>query len=304
MGGPSHLGEVEVFLRNMFKDPYILPIKNSLMRKFVGSMIVKKRLEKAKQNYRAIGGKSPMVGYTFSLCQKLQEKNPKRFYSYAMRYTPPFTDMALKEMQQKGIQKIYLFSMYPQYSTTTTLSSFSEVYRCLKELNYKPIIEVIDRYFDHSIYHKNMLQDIFETLNGRDSKDFILIFSAHSLPKSIIDSGDPYEQECQKTFESMKNLLKQNNIFFKDIFLSYQSKVGKMEWIGPSTKSMIEKYANEKLLLYPLGFNIDNSETIFEIDIEYREIAKKMGNEIFLLCPCFNDSDHFVDFILDFIEGR
>lgn len=304
MGGPSHLGEVEVFLRNMFKDPYILPIKNSLIRKFVGSMIVKKRLEKAKQNYRAIGGRSPMVGYTFSLCQKLQEKNPERFYSYTMRYTPPFTDMALKEMQQKGIEKIYLFSMYPQYSSTTTLSSFSEVHRCLRELNYKPVIEIIERYYDNAFYHKSMLNSILKTINDLDSRDFILIFSAHSLPQNIIDSGDPYQQECEKTFEYMKELLKENNLIFKDVLLSYQSRIGKMKWIGPSTQSLIEEHAKENLLLYPLGFTIDNSETAFEINIEYRQLAKALGNKIFLVSPCFNDSEDFVDFILNLIGEK
>ncbi len=301
MGGPSNLMEVEVFLKNMFKDPYILPIKNSFMRRFVGNMIVKRRLDKALQNYRAIGGKSPMVEYTFSLCQKLAQKKPKCFFSYAMRYTPPFSEMALQEMQQKGIEKIYLFSMYPQYSTTTTLSSFTEVYQCLQKLNYKPTIEVVDRYCEHPLYHQLMLNLILETLKEKKAQEYVLIFSAHSLPQSIIDSGDIYQKECEKTFDFIKKLLSEREIFFKDVVLSYQSKIGRMKWIGPSTADVIKKYAKEKLLVFPLGFNIDNSETMYEIDIEYQELAKSFGNKEFLRSPCFNDGDNFADFILQLI---
>lgn len=298
MGGPSHLGEVEVFLKNMFKDPYILRIKNSFLRKIIGNMIVKKRLSKALENYRAIGGRSPIVGHTFSLCQKLSQKRPDCFFSYAMRYAPPFTEMALQEMQQKGIEKVYLFSMYPQYSSTTTLSSFSEVYESLQRLNYRPHIEVIERYYDYPPYHQLMLDLILKTLGKNEAQDYSLIFSAHSLPKSIIDSGDVYQEECEKTFEFIKELFVKEGISFKRVILSYQSKIGKIEWIGPSTEDMIKKYASEKLLIFPLGFNIDNSETVFEIDIEYQRLAKKLGNKEFLRSPCFNDSDNFAELIL------
>ena len=302
MGGPSHLSEVEVFLKNMFKDPHILPVKSALMRKFLGSMIVKKRLEKAKANYRAIGGKSPMIEHTFALCQKLQAMDKERFYSYAMRYTPPFTHMALEEMRQKGIQKLHLFSMYPQYSSTTTLSSFSEVHRALKEMDYRPVIEVVERYYDDARYHALMADEIVRSLGDRHPEDFVLVFSAHSLPQSIIDRGDPYERECEATFGAMKQALAARGMVFKDIVLSYQSRLGRMQWIGPSTKSVIERFGGQKLIVYPLGFTIDNSETIFEIDIEYRELARSVGIEEFVLCPCFNDHDDFAQLILEYVR--
>lgn len=302
MGGPSHLNEVEVFLKNMFNDPCILPIKNSLMRKFVGYTIVKKRLEIAKNNYRAIGGKSPIVELTFSLCQKLQERDSSRFYSYAMRYAPPYTEMALREMQEKGITKIHLFSMYPQYSTTTTLSSFAEVNRCLKKLNYKPTITFTERYFDSKAYHQVVANQIIQSLQSKNPKDYILIFSAHSLPQSVIDKGDPYQKECEASVEGISKLLKNQGYLFENTILAYQSKVGKMQWIGPSTDTIIQQNKNKKMIIYPLSFTIDNSETIFEIDKEYRDLAHKNQVQDFIACPCLNDSNEFVEMILSFLE--
>ena len=302
MGGPNHLGEVEIFLKNMFLDPYILPIKSNFLRKIVGNIIVKKRIETAKDIYRSIGGKSPMVELTFSLVKKLQKKDPNRFYSYAMRYTPPYVDLALEEMKQKGIQKIYLFSMYPQYSSATTLSSFSDVYRALKQMDYQPVVEIIDRYYDKPDYHHMMINSILRMLGDQKSDDYVLIFSAHSLPESFVKNGDPYQKECEECLELVKKELEKREIYFKDIILSYQSKLGPVKWIGPSTKSVIQSSNYKKIIVCPFGFTIDNSETIYEINIEYRKLASDRGIRDFIFCPCGNDSDDFVDFILSLID--
>ncbi|SQH70905.1 ferrochelatase [Helicobacter mustelae] len=302
MGGPSHLSEVEVFLRNMFNDPYILSIKNPLIRKFVGYNIIKKRLEIAKDNYRAIGGKSPMVELSFALCQNLSQKDPENFYSYAMRYAPPYTEMALQEMQQKNIQKIHLFSMYPQYSTTTTLSSFKEVEKCLKKLNYKPVIHFTERYYNAPTYLKAIAQSIIENLGKKNARDYTLLFSAHSLPQSIIDRGDPYQKECEASLQGICKELEKREIFFENVLLGYQSRVGKMEWIGPSTKDLISQHKDKNLIIYPLSFTIDNSETLFELDIQYRELAEQIGVRDFILCPCLNASDAMAEIILHFLK--
>ncbi|WP_269843760.1 ferrochelatase [Helicobacter anatolicus] len=304
MGGPSHLSEVKVFLKNMFNDPYILPIKNALIRKFVGYNIIRKRLEYAKNNYRAIGGKSPMVELTFLLCQKLQKKDPERFYSYAMRYAPPYTENALQEMQQKGITSIHLFSMYPQYSTTTTLSSFDAVQKALKKLNYKPKITFTERYFDNVFYLQTITQQIIQAIANKNPSEYTLILSAHSLPQSTIDKGDPYQKECEESLLGIKKILEEKNIIFQNIILAYQSKIGKMQWIGPSTESIIKQSRDKKLLIYPLSFTIDNSETSYEIHIEYKELAQKVGVLDFIACPCLNDSELFVELILNLTKRQ
>lgn len=302
MGGPNHLSEVEVFLKNMFADPYILTLKSAFMRKILGGIIVKKRLEAAKNNYRAIGGKSPITPLTFSLTKKLQELDLDRFYSYAMRYTPPYATLALEEMRQKGIEKIHLFSMYPQYSSATTLSSFVDVRSALQKLDYSPKIRVIERYHDHPGYIKMCANLVIETLGNRDASDFVLVFSAHSLPESFIKNNDPYQRECQESLELLKTEFQNRGIEFKDILLSYQSKIGPVKWIGPSTKEILSSLKGQDVLISPLGFSIDNSETIYEIDIEYRELAKQIGIGEFLLCPCPNDSSEFARLILELLK--
>ncbi len=302
MGGPNHLSEVEIFLKNMFADPYILTLKSALMRKLLGGIIVKKRLEAAKNNYRAIGGKSPITPLTFSLTKKLQELDLDRFYSYAMRYTPPYATLALEEMRQKGIEKIHLFSMYPQYSSATTLSSFVDVKNALKKLDYSPKIRVIERYHNHLSYIKMCADIVLQRLEDRNANDFVLVFSAHSLPESFIKNNDPYQRECEESLELLKLEFKNRDIRFKNIFLSYQSKIGPVKWIGPSTKEILSSLKGENVVISPLGFSIDNSETIYEIDIEYRELAKKVGIGEFLLCPCPNDSLEFARLILELLK--
>lgn len=304
MGGPSSLYEVDTFLKNMFNDPCILSIKNSFLRKMVANFIVNKRVAKSKNIYKVIGGKSPITELTFSLVQKLQDKDKDRFYSYAMRYTPPYTDLALKELQDKGIEKITLFSMYPQYSTTTTLSSFTEVYKGLKKLDYKPIIDVIDRYYYHNAFNQNIIQSIKKSLEGKNSSDFVLIFSAHSLPQSVVDKGDPYQKECEENIEILKTMLLKEKIHFKDICLSYQSKIGPMKWIGPDTQDLIKKYKNNCIIIYPLSFTIDNSETKYELDIQYRKLALDLNIKEYITCPCLNDTDGFVGMILQLVNER
>ncbi len=304
MGGPSHLSEVETFLNNMFADPCILPISIGFVRKIVGRSIVRKHLEAAKRIYRAIGGKSPITELTFSLVQKLQELDPQRFYSYVMRYTPPYAPLVLEEMRQKGIEKIYLFSMYPQYSIATTLSSFSSIKEALKRLDYKPEICVIDRHFDDLRYVQLSVDLILESLGERAAGDFSLILSAHSLPESFIKNNDPYQSECEASLQAFKRELQRRNVEFSEVILSYQSKLGPIKWIGPSTKSIIPHQKGKNILIAPLGFSIDNSETIYEINIEYRKLALEAGVKDFIFCPCANDRVEFAQMIFNMIEEK
>lgn len=299
MGGPNNSNEVEVFLKNMFEDPYILTIKNGFLRKIIGKMIVKSRIKKSKEIYSKIDNKSPMSEITYKLTQKLSKRDPNRFYSYAMRYTPPFAMPVLKEMQTLGIERICLFSMYPQYSSTTTLSSFKDVYDSLKALNYNPEIKIIDRYFDNEKYLNIILESIKTILDVNYANNYSLLFSAHSLPKSIINSGDPYQREIEASFEGLKTLFNREKMAFSEINLGYQSKIGPTKWLKPDTKDFFKTAMGKNFIVCPLGFSIDNSETIYEIHQEYKDLALKNGALSFQVCPCMNDSDEFVELILD-----
>lgn len=300
MGGPNNLFEVEVFLRNMFNDPLILEIKNNFIRKMVGSLIVKSRLKTAQNNYKLIGGKSPIVELTFKLTQELQKIDPSRFYTYAMRYTPPFSKIVAQELQNMGVKKIVLFSMYPQYSKTTTLSSIRDFMKAIKDLNYKPEIKAIENYPTDTGFIESCIEKIKDT--NKEFKEFTLILSAHSIPQSMIDDGDVYEKEIELCAEKLKEKLKEKNIIFKEIIIAYQSKLGPKKWLQPETKNVIKQCANKKVIVYPIAFSIDNSETDYELSIEYKELAKKIGIKEYIVCDCPNNSHTFANAIINLIN--
>lgn len=304
MGGPSNLFEVETFLKNMFYDEHILRIKSNFLRRIVGSFIANKRLKSAQENYKKIGGKSPITPITFSLTQKLNQRGDGEFFTYAMRYTPPYSSMVIRELQQKRIDEVILLSLYPQYSTTTTLSSLQDFKKTAKELGFEAKISEVARFYEHPLFLKCIQKRIQEALDAKDSKEFILILSAHGLPQSIIDEGDPYQRECEHHAKILEDYLRMEGIEFERVILSYQSRLGPMKWIEPFTEKIIEDLNGKKILIYPLAFSIDNSETHFELDIELRQKAKKIGIKEFLLCSCPNDSDEFVDLILDLSKGE
>lgn len=297
MGGPNSLNEVSVFLKNMFSDPCIIDIKNKFFRSLLGNIIVNSRIEKSINMYKKIGGYSPLTEITFKLTQKLQNRNPNIFYTYAMRYVPPYSLAVMQEIMQKNIHDITLFSMYPQYSSTTTFSSFNDILLTLKTLNFNPHIRTIDRYATNPMFIKAIIKSIKDTLKDRDANDFVLILSAHSIPTSRIKKGDPYQQECMDCQALLQSELQKSNILFKDIHLCYQSKVGPVKWIGPYTDSVIKSLAPNNIIVYPLSFTIDNSETKYELCMQYGEIAKSLGIREYLVCECLNDSDLFVEFI-------
>ncbi|WP_157153787.1 ferrochelatase [Brachyspira murdochii] len=300
MGGANSIKEVNTFLINMFNDYHILNIKNSFIRSIIAKKIVNKIKSDVIKHYEAIGGKSPINEYTEKLVNKLNELDSSKDYKYAMNYSNPLSYDVLKELKCNNVTEITLFSMYPQYSEVTVKSSLESIYKAMKKLKYNPKINIIDRYYDNEYYNNAIVKLIKESMIGKDINEYILIFSAHSIPKMYIDKGDPYKYECNCNVEILKYKLYKEGLHFKDIVLSYQSKIGKLEWLSPTTIDTIKKYSGEKLIIYPLAFTIDNSETIYEIDIEYRkEAISKYNIKDFILCPCLNDSTYFAKTIIE-----
>ncbi len=303
MGGANNLFEVELFLKNMFADPLILRIKSDFMRKIVANMIINGRVDKLKANYTAIGSKSPLVEITYNLTKILGEVDNSRFYTYAMRYTPPYAKNVVADLKERGIDKITLFTMYPQYSTTTTLSSVRDFLNALKANNYAPKVEIVENYADDLAFIKCCVERIKEAQSNFSSdesfSDFILLLSTHSIPQSVVDSGDIYESEVAKSTEAIKAELQRQGIYFKDIVICYQSKVGPTKWLSPSTIDTIKKHRNEKLVIYPLAFTIDNYETEFELEIDNRKLADSLGVPKYIICKCPNATTNFAKAIVE-----
>ncbi|MDA7848033.1 ferrochelatase [Sulfurospirillum sp.] len=292
MGGPNNLDEVEVFLKNMFNDKNIITVKSDLLRSFISFMIVTSRKKEARSNYAKLGGKSPIVGYTKQLIEKLQNEFKDTYVTFAMRYTPPFAKDAVEELKQKGITEVTILPLYPQYSTTTTKSSLEDFEEALESLHVKTLH--VDRFYENRLYNELIIEKIEDKLVNKKAEDFELIFSAHSLPQKIVDNGDPYQKEILSHVEILKDILKEKNIVFKNIHVAYQSKLGPVKWLDPSLEDKLKSLTCKKVIISPLSFTIDNSETEFELSIEYKEVADELGFEEYLVAKCPNDSDKFV----------
>ena len=296
MGGPNNVDEVEMFLRNMFSDKNILTM-NRYVRALVREIIVTKRLDDVKENFVThLGGKSPLPELTNKLIEKLKKELDMPIEA-AMRYVPPFATDALKKFQEEGVEELVLFPMYPQYSTTTTLSSVEDVEERCEELGYAPKITVIDPYYDEYEYIKMSVEKIMEALGEKNSEEYDLLLSAHGLPLSIINAGDPYQNQVEGNVSAIRTYLHERGVKFNNVKLVYQSKVGSSAWLEPNLVDVLRNPYHRKVLIYPLAFTIDNSETVYELDIEHREIAEKIKYDDYRVATCFNDSDDFVEFI-------
>ncbi len=303
MGGASSIDEVEMFLRNMFSDKNILTM-DRYTRALVREIIIFNRIDEVKDNFsKNLGGKSPLLELTNRLIEKLKRELEIPI-APIMRYVPPFATPTLEKFKKDGIEELILFPMYPQYSTTTTLSSVEDIEECCKVLNYEPKIRVIEPYYDNYDYIKLSVDKIMEALGDRDSREYDLLLSAHGLPMSIIKAGDPYQNQVEANVSAIKIYLHERGIEFHNIKLVYQSKVGSSAWLEPNLVDVLRNPYHRKVLIYPLAFTIDNSETIYELDIEHREIAEKIKYDDYLVAKCFNDDDEFVDLVVKLVEAR
>ncbi len=303
MGGPNNLQEVEVFLHNMFNDKNILTMKSNLLRSFIGGMITFSRTESSQEIYRQLGGKSPIVGHTKALVAKLQERlGDNVIVDFVMRYTPPFAPEVIEKLNKENVEKIYLIPLYPQYSTTTTKSSLEDFEENYHDSGGDAILVEVKHFFENKTYNNSVLERIKESVSNDDYRDFDIIFSAHGLPQKIVDAGDVYQRHVEKHVEILKGMMKDENMNFHEVHLAYQSKVGPLAWLRPSLEEKLETVRNRGVIIFPLAFTIDNSETDFELDIEYREIAEELGFKDYRVCRCPNDSDIFVDALKEIYE--
>jgi ferrochelatase len=300
MGGARNKAELKMFLTNMFNDKNILTIKNPLIRKMIAYFIVTRRLDSAWENYEHIGNESPINPLTEKLVEKCNEKI-EDFKTYqVMRYTPPFAQDVIKQMLDDGINEIVLLPLYPQYSTTTTKSSIEDF------IDYLPYtfgknIRYIETFYKNEKFNECIINEILK--NVENPSEYNLIFSAHGLPQKIVDAGDPYEQQMIEHVKILSEKLELKGKNFKSVNLAYQSKVGPLKWLEPSLEDMLKNFKNEKVIIYPIAFIVDNSETDFELDIEYREIAHELEISEYKVCRCVNDSDEFVEAIKDIIKN-
>jgi ferrochelatase len=297
MGGARSKEELGTFLRNMFNDKNILNISNDIIRSMIASLIVILRHDKAWENYEQIGGGSPLHELTNKLVSKLENYLPDYYITIAMRYTSPFAQTTNKRIKEQNITDITLLPLYPQYSTTTTKSSIEDfIQHCDKNFN----VTTIKSFYKNDTFNEAICKEIIKV--RAKYNDYHLIFSAHGLPQKIVINGDPYQKQIEEHVEILKNKLKTfENITFKSINLAYQSKIGPMRWLTPSLDDTLKYFKDEKVIIYPIAFIIDNSETVFELDIEYRDIANDIGIKEYKVCNCLNDDELFCQALTEII---
>ncbi len=312
LGGPDSLEAVEPFLYNLFSDPDIIDFPGSfLFRKLLAKLISSRRAPRVQKQYAQIGGKSPLKDHTLKqaslLEARLNEHLPARVY-VAMRYWNPSTDAALDAIANDGIKRVVMLPLYPQYSKATTLSSMKEWTARLGERgdSLKLETELIESYYDHPTYIRGFVERIDEAMERfpADRRDSVhILFSAHGTPMKLVREGDPYSGHIKKTVEA---IIRQGSITH-DSSLCYQSKVGPLKWLTPSTPDTIKELAAKgvtDMLVVPVAFASDHLETLFEVGIEFRHMAMTAGVRHFEVTTGLNDSPTFIDALAELVLDR
>lgn len=297
LGGPDSLAAVEPFLFNLFNDHDIFKIPFG--QKIFAGIIARARAPKTKSIYEQIGGKSPLNHWTavqrHMLQAELRTKAPDTEVFVAMRYWHPMIKDVADKMAMRHFDKIVLLPLYPHYSMATTGSSFNEWEKAYKGDAARLIY--INDYYDNNQYISAINRRIDESVLSfpEHTRHHVqLVFSAHGTPLSLVKKGDPYSSQIRKTIDSVMKARR----FSHDHHLCFQSKVGPLKWLKPSTSEMIEKLGVENkkhLLIIPISFVSDHVETIYELEIQYRQNAENSNIENYRVTKGLNDSPIFID---------
>jgi len=296
LGGPDTLAAIEPFLYNLFCDPDIIDFPFARIgRKPLAKLISTTRARKVQHHYATIGGGSPIRRFTERQAQVLEGELADRGLDarcfVAMRYWHPFTREAIAQLQAARCDEVVLLPLYPQYSSTTTGSSLNEWQRLFRG---EVPVHNVNAFYRHPMYLDAVVEKIEEALGrfpvpGRAE----IIFSAHSVPMSVIAKGDPYQRHIEETVR----LLMKRGGWPNRHRLAYQSKVGASKWLQPSLHRTLHDLASERVrevCIVPVAFVSDHVETLGEIDHEMREVARRLGFTRFEMSAGLNDSPRFI----------
>ncbi len=308
LGGPDSLESVEPFLNNLFSDPDIIDLPLAfLFRRRLARFISRRRAPKVQVYYKKIGGKSPILKLTLRQARALERelRNVLDAKVYvAMRYWHPMTDAVLENLKQDGIRKTILLPLYPQYSKTTTGSSVNEWERLQAKAGMNDLsVKVVEEYCEHPLYVDALVQNILIALRRvpeNDRRKVHLVFSAHGTPVKLVKRGDPYQQQIIRTYEAVLEKGK----FGLPSHLCYQSKVGPEKWLEPSLVSTVENLAAQKVshvVVVPVAFVSDHSETLWEINMEVRKHAQSLGIWYYDMSPALNTNPSFIRGLADLV---
>lgn len=294
MGGPDTLDDVQPFLYNLFCDREIISLGPAFLQKPLAWLISRRRAPKSKACYSQIGGGSPLKTITRKQAKALENAlQPDGDYkvTIAMRYWPPFADEAIEELLGQGVERMTVLTLYPHFSKATTGSSVSHFRRCLDRVAPGFPMTIISSWPAEPSYIAAMAENISHGLRAFDSSEVSIVYSAHSLPIVFIKEGDPYVDHINQTIRAIEKITERKGR------LCYQSRSGPVEWLSPSTPEMLEQLAREgrkNILMVPISFVSDHVETLFEINILYKQRAAQLGMRL-RACESLNTNPTFIE---------
>jgi len=305
MGGPDSIEAVEPFLYRLFSDRELIQLPlGALLQKPFARLLSHFRAKHVRENYRQIGGSSPLLRWTSLQAQGISRRLGEDCHPYvAMRYWSPTARETLERMKADGVEQAVVLSMYPHYTGATTGSSLNDFRRAASEIYPELSFLVIEQWYDWPGYLEALATRIREGLEQfpEDVRDQVqLLFSAHALPQKFIDQGDPYFDHVMATVRGVEERL--NN---HPWHVGFQSRSGPVTWMQPDTLDVIQQLAESgkrAILMVPISFVSDHIETLHEIDIEMREHAEQLGIRYFARCPSLNDSEDFLGALADLVE--
>ncbi len=303
MGGPDSLESVRPFLYNLFSDREIIQLGPAILQRPLAWLIARRRAGKSARCYSAIGGRSPLAEITAGQARGLQallarDHGLELEVTVGMRYWSPRTPDVLGSLRDRGVSRVLALSLYPHYSRATSGSSISDFRKGARGME----TFVVDSFPDDPAYIKalalqlqkglhSMGIDGFQQAATESRGDFVLVYSAHSLPKSFIDQGDPYLDHLNRTIRALEVLTGVPGS------LCFQSRSGPVEWLTPATDHHLKDLVKEgkrRLLVMPISFVSDHVETLYEVDILYSEMVRQMGASLYRV-PSLNTGAQFIE---------
>lgn len=309
LGGPEKLEDVRPFLFNLFSDPEIIRLPFPWLQKPLAWMISSSRAKKSQENYKQIGGGSPLRRITEEQAQALKAQLQQQGHDAAvyigMRYWHQFTEEAVAQIKRDGVEKLVILPLYPHFSISTSGSSF----RLLEQIwNKDESLQTIDytvvpSWYDRPGYLRAMAELVAQELDQFPHPEQVhVFFSAHGVPVSYVEeAGDPYQREIEECAQLIMRSLNRSNPYT----LAYQSRVGPVEWLKPYTDDALKELAEQgvkDLVVVPISFVSEHIETLEEIDIEYRELAEEAGIENFHRVPALNTYPTFINDLALMVE--
>ncbi|MCA9400146.1 MAG: ferrochelatase [Candidatus Omnitrophica bacterium] len=307
MGGPRNLEDIKAFQKCLFEDDLLIRFPLSfLLQKFFAWVLIFFRLNAVKERYKMIGGRSPIYQSTTAQAQALREELRRRgrdvMVTFSFNYSPPFPEDTVNKARRSGKKYILPLSLYPHYSKATTGSNMHYLKKSLDHKQADIALLPAPSYYLHDGYIQAFVDRILESLKeGERLEDFYLMFSAHGLPLYFLTEGDPYPFQVSQTVAKILGKLDRD----ANWSLCYQSAVGPLQWLKPSTDDMLTALAGRgirKILVVPVSFVGDHIETIHEIDIEYRELADELKIEDFRMTKAIESHQGFITALADTVE--